>query len=192
MKNLELSHAQQMREMQNRLIAMEKAQTQHHKFPPKFNNDKWNIDKWQKKSNTNQEPRPPTQPEPNNMASHDDPPFCRVCEEFHEESTCVVFRHFNEDVQYEGNHYVGISKNINVVGKPFQISKDQMRRVKEGSLPADKVTQILGNKPSKEQILQMMNFKGISYQRRPKKDVLRKTSNQVTICPSLRKVVVKW
>jgi len=43
LKNLELSHAQQMREVHNRLIVMENSQ--QNSFPPKVNdsckNDKW-------------------------------------------------------------------------------------------------------------------------------------------------------
>jgi len=88
LKNLELSHTQQMKEMQNRLIAMER--TQQNRLPPKGN------DRWQKKSNQYQEQRPPTQLEPNNVVSHEEPPYCRICEEFHEESTCVRFKYFDE------------------------------------------------------------------------------------------------
>jgi len=49
-----------------------------------------------------------------------------------------------------------------------------MKKVKEGSIPSDKVTRLLGDKPSKEKILQIMKYKGITYQRKERKDIPQK------------------
>jgi len=86
------------------------------------------------------------------MVEQEDLPYCRACQECHEESTCAKFRHFNEEDinQYEGNNYCGLYDSINVVRKNFPISKEQMKQVMEGSIPTDKATKIFGEKPSRD------------------------------------------
>jgi hypothetical protein len=81
-KKMEINHANQMVAMQNRLIAMERAQfnKSHHKP-----NDKW------QKIPPPQEQRPPNPFESTNLVDHQVIPYCKTCGEFHEESTCQVF-----------------------------------------------------------------------------------------------------
>jgi hypothetical protein len=43
-----------------------------------------------------QDQRPPNQLESNNVVNEEAPPFCRACEDFHEESTCPIFCQINE------------------------------------------------------------------------------------------------
>jgi hypothetical protein len=82
-KRMEANHATQLSALQNRLIAMERSQ--NNKFQPRPNNEKW-----QKKCPP-QDQRPPNQLESTNMVNEEVPPFCRTCEDFHEESTCPFF-----------------------------------------------------------------------------------------------------
>jgi hypothetical protein len=67
-----------------------------------------------------QDQRPPNQLETTNMVNEEAPPFCRACEDFHEESTCPIFCQINEQGLPETNNYVGYSRRsdfINNVGK---------------------------------------------------------------------------
>ena len=82
-KRLEATHSTQLSALQNRLIAMERSQ--NNRFQPRPNNEKW------KKKGPPQDQRPPNQLESNNVVNEEIPPFCRACEDFHEESTCPVF-----------------------------------------------------------------------------------------------------
>jgi len=61
---------------------MERAQA--NRFHPKRN------EKWQKKA-PSQEQRPPNPLESTNLVDHQAIPFCRPCEDFHEESTCPYY-----------------------------------------------------------------------------------------------------
>jgi len=72
-----------------------------------------------------------------------------------------------------------------MVGKTFQISKDQMKKVKDNSIPADKVTKIFGDKPSRERILQMIKHRGINYQRKP--EIPREMTQQNEPLPHSKK-----
>ena len=81
-KKMEIDHATQMTAMQNRLIAMERAQASG--FHHKPNNG------WQKRDPP-QEQRPPNPLETINLVDHQVIPYCRPCGEFHEESTCPTF-----------------------------------------------------------------------------------------------------
>ena len=77
---MEDKHLAQMKEMQNKVISMERAQSQPvpRTFPPKVN--------WQRKA-PNHEQRPPHQLESTDMVETYTP-FCRACEDLHEESSC--------------------------------------------------------------------------------------------------------
>jgi hypothetical protein len=79
---MEINHANQMNAMQNRLIAMERAQSSRPHHKP---NDKW------PKRPPPQEQRPPNPFESTNLVDHQVIPYCRPCGQFHEESTCQVF-----------------------------------------------------------------------------------------------------
>jgi hypothetical protein len=104
------------------------------------------------------------------------PPFCRACEDFHEESTCPVFCQANEQGYPETSNFVGYSRNfdhINNVGKPHTLSMDHWIQMKERSEDANEVieeydnaTKLYGKKPTPEQILEMARFKGITYQKK--------------------------
>ena len=75
-----------MNEMQNRINNMEKAQVSqnHRNFQPRQKQE------WKKKYPPH-EWRPPNQFEINNVVIEEVPPYCRPCDEFHEESTCPKF-----------------------------------------------------------------------------------------------------
>jgi hypothetical protein len=104
------------------------------------------------------------------------PPFCRACEDFHEESTCLVFFQVNEQGFPKTSNFVRYSRNsdhINNVGKPHTLSMDHWIQMQERSEEAnevveeyDNVTKLYGKKPTNEQILEMARHKGIVYQRK--------------------------
>ena len=79
-ERMEDKHLAQMKEMQDKVISMERAQSQPatRTFLPKTN--------WQRKA-PNHEQRPPHQLEAANMVEPYTP-FCRACKAFHEESSC--------------------------------------------------------------------------------------------------------
>ena len=81
MKQMMVNHTSQMNAMQNRLITTEKTHIVQNQrsFQPRPNQE------WKKKYPP-QEQRRPNQRESNNMVD-EVPPYCRPCEEFHEEST---------------------------------------------------------------------------------------------------------
>jgi len=81
-KQMEINHGNQMTTMQNRLIAMERAQSSRPHHNP---NDKW------KKRPPQQEQKPPNPFEPTNLVDHQVIPYCRRCRQFHEESTFQIF-----------------------------------------------------------------------------------------------------
>jgi hypothetical protein len=123
MKAMEANHAAQLNAMQNRLIAMERSQA--NRFQPRKNNERW------QKKGPSQDQRPPNQLEATNMVQQEAPPFCRACEEFHEESTCPVFCQINEQGFPGTNNYVGYSGRpdfINNVGKTHPVTSDQWKQ----------------------------------------------------------------
>ena len=79
-ERMEDKHLAQMKEMQDKVISMERAQSQPatRTFLPKTN--------WQRKA-PNHEQRPPHQLEAAKMVEPYTP-FCRACKDFHEESFC--------------------------------------------------------------------------------------------------------
>jgi len=81
-KKMKIDHANQMNDMQNRLIAMERAQARG--FHHKPNNG------WQKRVPP-QEQKPPIPLETINLVDHQVIPYCKPCGDFHEESTCPTF-----------------------------------------------------------------------------------------------------
>ena len=89
MKQMMVNHTSQLNAMQNRLIAMERTHVQNHRsFQPRPNEE------WKKKY-PHQEQRPPNQLKSNNMVD-EVPPYCKPCEEFHEESTCPNYCYIME------------------------------------------------------------------------------------------------
>jgi len=75
---MEATHATQLSSLQNRLITMERSQSQNNSFQPRPNNERW------QKKGPPQEKRPPNQLESNNAVNEEIPPFCIACEDFHE------------------------------------------------------------------------------------------------------------
>ena len=96
-KVVEANHVSQVNAMQNRLITMERSQSQVPRFPPRANQE------W-KNSFPPQDQRPPNQLEATNMVNDEAPPFCRDFEEFHEEATFPVFCQINEHRPPETNN----------------------------------------------------------------------------------------
>jgi hypothetical protein len=89
-KRMEATHATHLSALQNRLIAMERSRSQNNRFQPRPNNERW------QKKGPPKDQRPPNQLESNNVVNEEISPFCRACEDFHEESTCPVFCQINE------------------------------------------------------------------------------------------------
>ena len=163
-KTMELNHAAQLNAMQNRLIAMERSQ--NNRFQSKPNKD------WQRKGPQDQ--RPPNPLDSANLVQDEIPPYCRACRDFHDEASCHVFLQINEQGIQETNNFVGHpyrNNSINVLGKTYPISTEQMKKVKEASLKADHVRRLYGEKPSPFEILEMANnrYKGVTYKEREMK-----------------------
>ena len=71
-----------------------------------------------------------------------------------------MFIQINEQGIQKTNNFVGHPyrhNSINVLGKTYPISTEQMRKVKEASLKVDHVTKLYGEKPSPSEILEMVN-----------------------------------
>jgi hypothetical protein len=163
-KAMEANHAAQMNSMQNRLIAMEreKSHMPSNRFPPRQNNE------WKQKYPSNNQ-RIPSQLDSANMVMEEVPPFCRACNEFHDESTCPKFNYINEQGPPEVNNFVGYSNQpeyINHVGKTHTLPKDVWKQAKEMAQEKDNVTKIYGEKPTPEEIKELAKFKGFTYQGR--------------------------
>jgi len=118
--------------------------------------------------------RPPTPLESTNMVNEEAPPFCKACEEFHEESTCSVFCQVNELGFPKTRNFVGYSRRsdfINNVSKTHTIIDNQRKQTKKLSkqtkdLKVDNVTRLYGEKHTPKQILEMARFKGVTYQKK--------------------------
>jgi hypothetical protein len=103
------------------------------------------------------------------MVNEEAPPFCRACEDFHEESTCPFLCQVNEQGLPKTSNFVGNSRRydfINNVGKTHKVTDDQLKQNKEASVKVDNVTRLYGEKPTLEQILEMEKYKGVTYQRK--------------------------
>jgi hypothetical protein len=149
-KAMESNHASQLNAMQNKLIAMERSNS--NRFQLRKNNETW------QKKGPPQDQRLPNHLESTNMVNEEAPPFCRACEDFHEEFTCPVFCQVNEQGLLETSNYVGNSRRydlINNVGKTNKVTDDQFKQNKEASIKVDNVTRLYGEKPMPEQILEM-------------------------------------
>jgi hypothetical protein len=153
-KRMEATHATQLSALQNRLIAMERSQNQNNRFQPRPGNERW------QKKTPQQEQRPPNQLESNNVVNEDIPPFCRACEDFHEESTCLVFCQINEQGLHPTNNFVGKSRSsnhINNFGETHPLSMDYWLKMQERCEQTndvveeyDNVTKLYGHKPTNE------------------------------------------
>jgi hypothetical protein len=146
--------------------------SQNNRFQPRPNNEKW------QKKGPPQDQRPPNQLESNNVVNQEIAPFCRACEDFHEESTCPIFCHINEQGMPQRSNFLGNSRNYNHInnsGEAHPLSMDHWIQMQEISEQAnevvreyDNVTKLYGQKPTNEQILEMARHKGIVYQRKGK------------------------
>jgi hypothetical protein len=115
------------------------------------------------------------------------PPFCRACEDFHEESTCPIFCQINEQGLPPTNNFVGqsrSSKHINNFGETHPLSMDYWLKMQERCEQAnevveeyDNVTKLYGHKPTNEQILEMARHKGIVYQRKGRDGASKSQAN---------------
>jgi hypothetical protein len=89
--------------------------------------------------------------ETTNMVNEEAPPFCRDCEDFHEDSTCPIFCQINEQGFPETTNYVGYSIHfdfINNVGIIHYVTNDQWKKTKYLSKKGDNVTKLYGEKPT--------------------------------------------
>ena len=115
-ETMEINHNKEITTLQNRLIQMERAQTQN--FQPRNNNNRNNN--WQKKGQSSEQ-RPPN---PLTNLVDNAPPYCQVCDALHEEATCPIVRRILD------NGMFGTGDQINVVGSKFPLSMDDWIEVK--------------------------------------------------------------
>ena len=165
-KSMEANHTNQMNAIQNRLVAMERNQAQRFQTRPN--------DRWQNNKGPQQEHRPPNPLESTNMVDQI-PPFCRPCNEFHEEATCPYVKRIMESGMQGGT-----SGQINMFSMEDQIhtfERNQGIDHRPNNLGVynmianfDEVTKIFGEKPTSGQILAMAKHKGMIYQRRDIQD----------------------
>ena len=104
-------------------------------FPPKVN--------WQRKA-PNHEQRPPHQLEAANMVEPYTP-FCRACEDFHEESSCYHACYFQEHGFLEGCSPKASSSEleyINYVGDMHNIFIESWREEKQYSREPDYINTV--------------------------------------------------
>ena len=125
-----VNHTSQLNAMQNRLITMQKTHIVQNQrsFHSRLNQE------WKKKYPP-QEQNPPNQLETNNMVD-EVPPYCRPCEEFHEESTCPNFCYIMEQEQNETSNFVGYPRYpdyINNTKNVHPISKEKWKQATEYS-----------------------------------------------------------
>ena len=102
--------------------------SQNNRFQPRPNNDRW------QRKGLPQDQRPPNQLESNNVVYEEAPPFCRACEDFHEESTCPIFCQINEQGIPQTSNYVGQPRNanhINNFGETHPLSMDYWLQMQE-------------------------------------------------------------
>jgi hypothetical protein len=174
-KQMEINHANQLKEqvsqmnaMQNRLIAMERGQANRSQHRPN--------DKWPKKSPP-QDQRPPNPFELTNWVDHQAAHYCRPCEQFHDESTCQVFLHLDD----ETGPYGSSNEQVNMFGHKYSdgmydwMDSDEhnegARNVNcMSDVVVDKVTKMFGPKPTPRQVAEMAKFRGITYQRNGNKN----------------------
>ena len=107
------------------------------------------------------------------------PPFCRPCNEFHEEATCPYVKRIMEGSML-GDEHVGTSGQINMFSMEDQIYTIESNQEIDHSpnnlgvdnmiANLDKVTKIFGEKPTSRQILAMEKHKRMTYQRRDIQD----------------------
>ena len=128
MEEAEQKHLAKLKEIQNRVITMERTQTEPapRTFPAKPT--------WQRK-NPNHEQRPPHQLEATNVV---EPymPFCRGCEDLHEESFCYYACYIQEHGFPEGCGPKASSREpeyINHVGDMLNIFRESWREEKQYS-----------------------------------------------------------
>jgi hypothetical protein len=152
-------HASQMNAMQNRLIAMERAQSSRPQHRP---NDKW------PKRHPPQDKRPPNPFESTNLVDHQAIPYCRPYEQFHEESTCQVFLQLCDEM----GPYRAENEQVNMFGHEYNIGMNEWMDLMEYSegvncnnVVEDRATKKCGPKPTPQQVSEMAKYRGIKYQR---------------------------
>jgi hypothetical protein len=109
-----------MTTMQNRLIAMERAQSSRPHHKP---NDKW------PKIPPPQEKRPPNPFESTNLVDHQVIPYCRPCGQFHEESTCQFFL----QICNEGEPSRSENEQVNMFGHEYNVGMNEWMELMEHS-----------------------------------------------------------
>ena len=155
-KTMEANHTTQMNAIQHRLVAMER--NQYGRFQNRGN------DIWQKMGPPN-EHKPPNPLESTNLVD-DSIPYCRPCDEMHDEATCPYVRRILE------GGMVGTNEQINVVGKEHHLSMENWMGVVENrqkinkKSPSshsvnnfeelDRIIELYGEKYSSSQILEIV------------------------------------
>ena len=128
MEEAEKKHLAQLKEIQNRVITMEITQT--HSTPRTFpTKPTW------KRNPPNHEQRPPHQLDVTNMVEQYKP-FCRACEDLHEESSCYYACYVQEHGFPEGCGPKASSSEpeyINCVDDMHYISGESWRETKQYS-----------------------------------------------------------
>ena len=174
MQNMERKHLAQIKEVQNRVITVEKTQ------PPPPPRTFPARQTWQRK-NPNHEQRPPHQQEATNVVEPYKP-FCRACKDFHEESGCHYTCYVQEHGYPEGcgpNTSASEPEFIHNVGDIYIDHKDSWNQANQFHQGFDYLTEYYGEMPSTRNNVQ--NFKGITYQRRPRERPSTQTASKVTI-----------
>ena len=125
MQDMERKHLAQIKEVQNRVITVERTQPlpPPRTFPAKQT--------WQRK-NPNHEQRPPHQLEATNVVEPYKP-FCRACRDFHDESSCYYACYIQEHGFPEGCSPKASSSEpeyINYVDDMHDISRGSWREAK--------------------------------------------------------------
>jgi hypothetical protein len=157
-KEMEVSHTNQINALQNRLITMERSNSNRKQHKPN--------EKWPRRPPQNDQ-RPPNPFESTNLVEHHSIPYCRLCGEFHEESTCLFYleecenkygNQGNEQVNMCNERYYGAMydwMDVNDYGSSGNFMNGNI----------DKATENYGHKPNPQQVVEMAKYRGTTYQR---------------------------
>jgi hypothetical protein len=155
-KKIDINHANQMTVMQNRLVAMERAQANRSYHKPN--------DKCQNRPSP-QEQRPPNPFESTNLVDHQIIPYCKPCGQFHEESTCQIFL----QVCNEGEPSREEHEQVNMFVHEYKVGMNEWMELVEQSRDVncindfvDKATERFGPKPTPKQVPEMARYRGLT------------------------------
>jgi ribonuclease HI len=177
-KQMEINHANQINALQNRLITMERSQNNRPHHKPN--------DKWPKRTSPHDQ-RPPNPFESTNLVDHQAIPYCRPCDEFHEEITCPVFLEgcYDDDYGNQGN------EQVNMCGRKYNVGMyNWMEFVEQGSSASymnnvvDKAMEKFGPKPTPQQVSKMAEYRGITYQRNGNRNHDKSQANIPKVAPT--------